>query len=66
MHKYTVQYIYHLHFEDQLYEHCHRDKINIMMVHDINRRTEINEDSEDEDDYEVNVPFELACCYGDD
>ena len=34
------------------------------MVNDINRRTEIKEDSEDEDDYEVNVPFEIEGCYG--
>ena len=36
-----------------------------MTVNDINRRTEINEE-EDEDDYEVNVPFEIAGCYGHD
>ena len=26
----------------------------------------LNADSEDEDDYKVNVPFELARCYGYD
>ena len=37
-----------------------------MMVTDINRRTEIKEDSEDKDDYAVNVRIELARCYGYD
>ena len=38
---------------------------SIMMVKAINRRSIINEE-EDEDDYDVNVPFELARCYGYD
>ena len=37
-----------------------------MMVNDINRRTEINEDSEDEYDYEGKVPFEIEGWYGYD
>ena len=34
-----------------------------MMVNEINRRTGIKEDSED-DDYEVSVPFGIEGCYG--
>ena len=55
---------FQIQFEDKLYEHIHRGKISIMMVNDINRRTEIKEDSEDEDDYEVNVQFKSEGCYG--
>ena len=64
MHNYKVRYSSQIEFEVKPYEHIHNDKISIMMVNDINRRTEIKEDSEDEDDYEVNVPFEIEGCYG--
>ena len=63
----TVQHIYksQVDFEDKLDEHIHRDQISIVIVHDINIRS-INNEEDEEYDYVVNVPFELACCDGYD
>ena len=66
MQKYQVSKKSQIQFEAKLQEHIHRDKISIMMVNDINRRTVNNKDSEDEDDYEVHVPFEIGGCNGYD
>ena len=47
MHTYKVQFKSQIHFEDKLYEHIHRDKISVMSVNYLNRRSPINEKEED-------------------